>query len=63
MWKALRHPNILPLTGVMMSEGQFAMISDWMVNGNINDFIKKRPDTNRTRLVGSVFEVSAPLLC
>ena len=35
-----------------MSEVQFAMISDWMTNGNINDFVKTHPDANRLELVG-----------
>jgi len=52
VWKALRHPNVLSLIGVMMSEAQFAMISDWMVNGNINYFVNAYPDTNRLNLVG-----------
>ena len=34
-----------------MSENEFVMISDWMVNGNINDFIKAHPDINRITLV------------
>ena len=34
-----------------MSEAHFAMISDWMVNGNISDFVKAHPDTNRLKLV------------
>ena len=29
-----------------MSESQFVMISDWMVNGNINDFVKAYPGSN-----------------
>ena len=28
------------------------MVSDWMANGNINDFVKAHPDTNRLELVG-----------
>ena len=52
MWKTLRHPNILPLIGVRMSETQFAMVSDWMANGGINDFIKAHPGVNRLYLVG-----------
>ena len=52
MWKFLRHPNVLPLIGVTMSETRFAMISDWMVNGNINDFVRARPDVDRIGLVG-----------
>jgi len=52
VWRALQHPNVLPLIGVMISEAQFAMISEWMVNGNANDFVKAHPNTNRLKLVG-----------
>jgi hypothetical protein len=61
-WKALRHPNVLPLIGVMMSETQFATISDWMVNGNINDFVKAHPDVNRLELVCLALKVSLPFI-
>jgi len=61
-WKTLRHPNVLPLIGVMMSENQFAMISDWMMNGNINDFVKAHPDANRLELVSSSLRVLLPSL-
>ena len=57
-WKTLRHPNVLPLIGMMMSETHFAMISDWMVNGNINDFVKAHPDANRFALVCFSLRVS-----
>ena len=57
-WKTLRHPNVLPLVGVTMSEEQFAMVSDWMANGNINDFVKAHPDANRLELVGISLKVS-----
>jgi len=53
-WKTLQHPNVLPLIGVTTSETQFVMVSDWMVNGNINDFVRARPDANRLELVGLV---------
>ncbi|KAF9645013.1 kinase-like protein [Thelephora ganbajun] len=51
MWKALRHPNVLPLIGVTMTETRFAMVSDWMANGNINDFVKAHPDVDRLGLL------------
>ena len=57
MWKALQHPNVLPLIGVTMSETRFAMISDWMDHGNINDFVKAHPDAGRPGLVSFVFEI------
>jgi len=39
-----------------MSEARFAMISDWMANGNINRFLKAHPDVNRLELVGHSFK-------
>ena len=41
-----------------MSETRFAMISNWMVNGNINRFMKENPDANRLELVGVLFMAS-----
>ena len=61
-WKALRHPNVLPLIGVSMSETQFAMVSDWMVNGNINIFVKTHPNVNRIELVNGSSRVLLSLL-
>ena len=60
MWKSLQHPNVLPLIGVTMTETRFAMISDWMVNGNINDFVKTHPDVDRFGLVGFLLKVLRP---
>ena len=50
-WKSLRHQNVLSLLGVMMVENQLTMISEWMVNGNINEFIRANRDANRFGLV------------
>ena len=50
-WKYLQHPNILPLLGVTLAERQFAMVSEWMEDGNISDFIRENPDVNRNELV------------
>lgn len=54
-WKHLQHPNILPLLGVTTLGGQFAMVSEWMEDGNINEFIQKNPDADRTELVRILF--------
>jgi len=48
----LTHPNVLPLLGVTMDTHHFAMASVWMVNGNVNDFIRAHKDVNRFELVG-----------
>jgi len=50
-WKALRHPNILPLLGVTMTGMQFVMVSEWMVKGNIKEFVKADINADRLGLV------------
>jgi len=62
VWKTLRHPNVLPLIGVTMTETQFATVSDWMVNGNINSFVKAHPNADRLELVGLSLKISQSLL-
>ena len=57
MWSALRHPNVLPLLGATATGTQFVMVSEWMVNGNINEFVEAHPDTNRLGLVGFLLVV------
>ena len=52
-WKHLRHPNILPLLGVSLNEHRFALVSEWMEHGNINQFIKEERHVNRSELVRS----------
>ena len=53
VWKALHHPNVLPLLGVPKDRSQFkfAMVSEWMENGTINQFVKAQRDVNRFKLV------------
>jgi len=46
MWKSLYHPNILPLLGVTLNDGHFAMVSEWMTNGNINEFVEAHRNVN-----------------
>ena len=51
MWRSLRHPNILPLLGATMSETRLVMASEWMTNGNVNEFVKAHVDADRLELV------------
>ena len=53
-WKTLRHPNILPLMGVVMADTQFGMVSEWMANGNINEFVKVYENVDRLGLVRTI---------
>ena len=55
IWRALRHPNILPLLGVTMVGTQLVMVSEWMINGTINQFVELHPEADRLELVGLPF--------
>ncbi|KAF9643888.1 kinase-like protein, partial [Thelephora ganbajun] len=48
-WRTLYHPNVLPLIGVTMTEKRLVIVSQWMDNGNVNEFLK-RSDANVDRL-------------
>lgn len=41
-WKNLSHPNVLDLFGVpdTLEDGRFCMVSEWMANGNIMEYIR-----------------------
>jgi len=53
LWNFLSHPNVLKLVGVVndMEQHQLATVSEWMMHGNIMEYIKKN-STNRLELVG-----------
>ena len=50
MWKKLRHQNIVPFLGVMQNPLQ--LVSEWMPNGDLTEYLSKNPGTNRIALVG-----------
>ena len=49
IWKRLRHPNIVPFVGVTTNALQ--VVSGWMPNGTLTEFIERNPGTNRIGLV------------
>ena len=48
IWKTLRHPNVLLLLGFV--EDKLTTVSEWMTNGDINEFAETHPDANRLEL-------------
>ena len=54
-WKRLSHPNILELIGVMVGDEGCAMVSPWMENGNIAEFLRKDSRANPLKLVCTMF--------
>lgn len=55
-WKTLCHPNILLLLGATMLQYRFVMVSEWMANGTISEFVRAHPNADRLGLVRSSFK-------
>ena len=51
MWKRISHPNIVPFLGVSKAPAPLSMVSEWMPNGNVRDYVRRNPDTSRLQLV------------
>ncbi|ELU42201.1 Pkinase domain-containing protein [Rhizoctonia solani AG-1 IA] len=47
VWSKCEHPNVLPLIGMALFEGKFAMVSPWMENGTLTRFISQHPEADR----------------
>ena len=51
LWKTLLHPNVLPFLGLTVTKDLFAMVSEWMGNGNVEDFVRVRSGADRPKPV------------
>lgn len=54
LWGQLSHPNILPFYGIYINEvrrNRFGLVSPWMENGNVVNYLKHNPDVSRLPLV------------
>ncbi|KAF8900918.1 kinase-like domain-containing protein [Mucidula mucida] len=53
LWRQLRHRHVLPLIGVCINapEPSFYLVSPWMSNGNIMDFLSIQPKHDRFQSV------------
>ncbi|TFK31649.1 kinase-like domain-containing protein [Crucibulum laeve] len=57
LWGYLWHPNLLPFYGMYRlgdSSGQRCLVSPWMNNGNIIEYLAHNPDVSRLLLVSEV---------
>ncbi|KDN41298.1 hypothetical protein RSAG8_07567, partial [Rhizoctonia solani AG-8 WAC10335] len=47
-WSRLVHPNVHPLMGVIQFKGGYlGMVSEWMENGNLHEYMRKYPNFDR----------------
>ncbi|KAF8201272.1 kinase-like domain-containing protein [Mycena galopus ATCC 62051] len=53
IWRQLCHPNVLPFFGVYYLESRLCLVSPWMTNGNMMDFLTNEdpPIPNRLALI------------
>ena len=51
IWKRISHPNIVPFLGVSEGPAPLCMVSEWMPNGSVRDYVGENPETSRLQLV------------
>ncbi|EEB91723.1 hypothetical protein MPER_09873 [Moniliophthora perniciosa FA553] len=54
VWRQLKHPNILPCLGLYYldnSPERMCLVSPWMDNGNLTDFLKDHPRESVDRIL------------
>ncbi|EUC59180.1 tyrosine kinase catalytic domain protein [Rhizoctonia solani AG-3 Rhs1AP] len=53
-WSKIKHENIQELMGVVLLHNRLGMVSLWMENGNLKDYIRANPSSNRYSLCHQV---------
>ncbi|KAJ7493809.1 kinase-like domain-containing protein [Mycena latifolia] len=52
IWRQLSHPNLLPFYGLYYLESRLCLVSPWMENGHVLEFLKNAPaGTDRLSLI------------
>ncbi|CAE6538099.1 unnamed protein product [Rhizoctonia solani] len=49
-WNKCKHPNILPFLGLAVFRDRIAMVSPWMKNGTMREFLRQNVDVDRCQL-------------
>ena len=53
IWRRISHSNIVAFLGVSEAPAPLSMVSEWMPNGNVREYVGKNPETSRLQLVCS----------
>ncbi|CAE6450696.1 unnamed protein product [Rhizoctonia solani] len=59
VWSKCKHPNILELFGVARYDNRVAMVSPWMVNGNLPWYLTRYPDADRLHLCAQIADATS----
>ncbi|KDQ07891.1 hypothetical protein BOTBODRAFT_139568, partial [Botryobasidium botryosum FD-172 SS1] len=54
VWRRLRHPNVLPFLGWHQRGSTTYLVSLWMENGHVSDFVQKHPEADSLQLLVQV---------
>ncbi|KAG9122237.1 hypothetical protein FRC07_001474, partial [Ceratobasidium sp. 392] len=54
IWSRLDHPNVLGLLGICVFKGEIGMVSEWMPNDNVREYVNKHPSANRFELIADI---------
>ncbi|KAJ7106417.1 kinase-like domain-containing protein [Mycena crocata] len=47
---SLDHPNVIRFVGVLDDPGRLCLVTSWMQNSELNDYVKRRPDAPKRSL-------------
>lgn len=50
-WRQLRHPHILPCIGVLEAVGNLFLVSPYIENGPVDQYLRGNPKADRFKLV------------
>ena len=55
IWSRLKHRNVLPIIGFTLDGNQKfpSLITEWMDNGTILDYLNKHPDVSNFEIVST----------
>ncbi|KAG6906989.1 hypothetical protein DXG01_011065 [Tephrocybe rancida] len=59
IWRQLRHVNVLPFLCLHLvdnTERRIGLVSPWMKNGNVKEFLQRSPNVDRMSLVTDIAE-------
>ena len=51
VWKRLNHPNVLPTLGAAPSIAELCVVSPWMPDGYLLQYLAKYPEASRVHIV------------
>ncbi|KAJ6495962.1 hypothetical protein DFH09DRAFT_945965, partial [Mycena vulgaris] len=56
IWRQLSHPNLLPFFGLYYIDTRLCLVSPWMENGHLVEFLRRAPEVDRLSLVSVAYQ-------